>query len=63
MTNKMHFNIVWYIHDILAYVFRPVFRHIHGEVLITRIQLWLNVSPSLRNGWNYVVNNFNSHDF
>ena len=32
------------IGNVLTDVFRPVFRHLQGDVLITRIQLWLTVT-------------------
>jgi len=51
MTNKMHFNIVWCIlfTTFSTTCFGLYSGHIQGDVLITRIQLWLIVSPSLHN--------------
>jgi hypothetical protein len=53
----MHFNIPWYI---LFTIFSPTYfgrysDRLQGDVLITRIQLLLTVSPSLHKNYNDII--------
>ena len=55
-SQQIHFNILC----VLFTVYSPTCFdrypcHLHDDVLITRIQLWLTVSPSLRNNYNYII--------
>ena len=46
-TNKIHFNILRY--SIFIIISPTCFGHLQGDVRITRIQMWLTVSPQLHN--------------
>jgi hypothetical protein len=53
----MHFKVLWCI---LLTIFSPTrfgrySAHLQGDVLITRIQMWLSVSTSLHNNYNYII--------